>query len=134
GLLGLALLVVATCSRMPPGLLASLAALYAVVFFYHRNYDTMILALPLAFASGYARIGQPTVRWWMTVAALCILVAMYLPRKALFLLLQSTFQPAFVASLVEFIVLPSATLCVLASMLCLWVGAKHLTRDARITS
>jgi hypothetical protein len=124
--LGLSLTIVALRSRTPPGLLASLLALYAVIFLYHRNYDTVILALPLAFSVGHARTSQTGARWWMTAAALAILAIIYLPRKALFLLMHHTFSSPIVSAFVEYVVLPSATWLILVSMACLWFGGRSL--------
>jgi hypothetical protein len=114
----------------PAGLLASILALFAVIFLYHRNYDTIVLGLPLAFAAGHARIAKTSARWWMTGAAVCILCAMYLPRKALFLLMQRTFSSAVVAGVVEYAILPAATWLVLCAMFCLWRGGRKLAESA----
>jgi hypothetical protein len=62
----------------------------------------------------------------MTAAALLVLLVLYLPRRSLFALTHRTFESALAASLVEYLVLPSATWLVLLSMICLWVGARGL--------
>ncbi|HEX5270122.1 MAG TPA: glycosyltransferase family 87 protein, partial [Gemmataceae bacterium] len=128
-LLGLALAAVVLRARAPRGLSASLLALYSVIFFYHRNYDAVILALPLAFAAGHARTANGRPRRWMAAAALMILLALYLPRRDLFALSHRTFESVLTASFVEYLVLPSATWLVLLGMLCLWVGARGLPPD-----
>jgi hypothetical protein len=127
--LGTVLLRLAWKGRTAPGLLASLLALFAVIFLYHRNYDTVVLGLPLAFATGHARIAKTPPRWWMTGAALCILSMMYLPRKALFLLMHRTFSSAVVSGVVEYAVLPAATWLVLCAMFCLWRGGTKLAES-----
>jgi hypothetical protein len=125
-LLGLGLALIASKGGTPPGLLASLLALFAVIFLYHRNYDTIILALPLAFAVGHARTTKTAARWWMTAAAIGILSIHYLPRKTMFLLMHQTFESKMVSALVDYAVLPSATWLVLFSMACLGIGARKL--------
>jgi Glycosyltransferase family 87 len=132
-LLGLARGVVVVRGRAPRGLPASLIALYSLIYLYHRTYDAVVLALPLAFATGHARTASGRSRWWMTAAALMILLVMYLPRRELFALTRRTFESVLTASFVDYIVLPSATWLVLLSMVCLWVGARGLPPEEAAT-
>src|SRR6266566_2587174 len=41
-------------ARLPRGAACSLVALYSMVFLYHRDYDTLILALPLVYCAAGA--------------------------------------------------------------------------------
>ncbi len=49
-LLGLWVARQVLASRLPRPALCSLVALYSMLFFYHRLYDTVVLALPLAYS------------------------------------------------------------------------------------
>jgi len=46
-------------SQLPRPAACSLVALYSMVFFYHRNYDAVILALPLVYAANQAGRARP---------------------------------------------------------------------------
>ena len=41
--------------RRPRGVACSLVALFSMVFLYHRDYDTLILVLPLVYCTGRGR-------------------------------------------------------------------------------
>ncbi len=53
--LGLWVMRQVVAQRLPRAAVCSLVTLYSVVFFYHRIYDTVILALPLVYCVGRAR-------------------------------------------------------------------------------
>jgi hypothetical protein len=55
-----------------------------------------------------------------------MLAMLYLPRKALFFLLHREYTAQIAARLVEYLVLPSATWLILASMAFLWAGSRQL--------
>lgn len=55
----------------------SLLAFYAVLFLYHRLYDTPILVIPLLYVIGRARACAGGARWLYTGCALAVLGVLY---------------------------------------------------------
>ena len=66
-------------SLRDPGIAPSLLALYAMLFFYHRIYDSMILAIPLLHSADRIRRVQGAVRSAYICCGLACLAALYTP-------------------------------------------------------
>jgi hypothetical protein len=64
--------------RLPRAAACSLVALYSTVFLYHRSYDTVILALPMVYCAGRARLAGGRARWLFAVSASAILLVLHL--------------------------------------------------------
>jgi hypothetical protein len=105
--------------RLPRGAACSLVALFSVVFLYHRNYDTMILALPFAYSAAGARSAQGQRRWLFFATAVAIVVVWYLDIGLLRSLQEHSLHWGNWGWLVQATVLPCATWLVLLAMLCL---------------
>jgi hypothetical protein len=68
---------------LPRGAALSLVALYSVLFFYHRTYDSVILTLPLVYAANQMRLSPRSARVWYGVVVLSCLAVLYTPRRLL---------------------------------------------------
>jgi hypothetical protein len=71
----------AWASRLPRGAACSLVALFSLVFLYHRDYDTPLLALPLVYCAQRARaVSGPVGRIFACcVAAIGLIFYLHLP-------------------------------------------------------
>ena len=108
---------------LPTGGDCSLAALFSVVFFYHRSHDCVVLALPLTYAVARARAGSGQARWAYLGATAAVLLALSHQRKAVEMLGRAyRDRDDGLALLVQAVVLPYATWLVLAAMVALALG------------
>jgi hypothetical protein len=113
--------VVVAQSR-PPAVRVVLVALLALVFLYHRNYDTVLLMLPIVYGIGQARRGGPGARhFW--ASAVCSLAVVFMPRKLLFVLTHTPGIEAPIFWPIRALILPMTTWLVLASMVLVWRGS-----------
>jgi hypothetical protein len=110
--------------RLPRPAACSLIALYSVVFLYHRNYDTLILALPFAYSASQAR---SAVRGRLLFAgcALAILLVWYQNIELLRYLQEQSLHWGVAGRLVQAVVLPCATWLVVLAMIALAVGTRR---------
>jgi hypothetical protein len=97
----------------------ALVACYAIVFLYHRNYDSVILVLPLVVFAGRARSEVGRLRWLHVVGAASILAILYLNLDAMAMLTDRSMAWGTPGRLVQAIALPYAFWLVLVSMLLL---------------
>jgi hypothetical protein len=121
---------VAFRGRLPRAAACSLVALYSVVFLYHRNYDAVILALPLAYSAGQARVASGTARWLFAACAVAILLVLYLDLALLREVFQWSQTRGVWGRLVQAVVLPYATWSVLIAMVCLVLGVRKVQAAA----
>ncbi len=106
----------------------ALAALYAVLFLYHRVYDTILLVLPLVHATILARTSPHGPRRRVLVAAIAVLLVLMLYPSWLLAVERLTFRIGGWGWLPRAILLPVATWLVLLGLFALWSGAARLRR------
>jgi hypothetical protein len=94
--------------------------LFSALFLYHRQYDMVILVLPLVYSTGRARSEQGLPRWLFVTGALAMLAVLYLRVGALKELGAGRQGPG--NWLVEALILPYGTWSILAAMGCLWTA------------
>jgi hypothetical protein len=111
--------------RLPRPAACSLVALYSVVFLYHRNYDTLILALPFAYSAGQARSSGGSRRYLFAGCALAIILIWYLDIVLLGDLQRRSQDWGAGGWLVQACVLPYATWLVVLAMIALAVAARR---------
>jgi hypothetical protein len=121
---------VASRARPPRAAACSLVALYSVVFLYHRNYDAVILALPLAYSAGQARAARGAASWLFTACAVAIVLVLYLKIALLTEVFQWSLSRGAWGRVVQAIVLPYATWAVVIAMVCLVLGARKVQAAA----
>jgi glycosyl transferase family 87 len=66
----------------------SLVSFFSLLFLYHRDYDTVILALPLAYCAGKVRVTTGPARWLYTACGLMAIAILYADALFLRLLTQ----------------------------------------------
>jgi hypothetical protein len=128
GLLGAWLARQVLAGRLSRPAACSLVGCYASLFLYHRHYDTVLLALPLAFAAGRA-VAQTGRRWWACAAVLALLAVLYLPRPLLaYVHHADAAGPAW--RLLQVVVLPLAAWLTLLAMVALTVAEQRRQPEA----
>jgi hypothetical protein len=107
--------------RMPRDTACSLVACYSTIFLYHRNYDTVILALPLVLFTGktLSRSGRTLTS---ALGATSILIIIYLNLNTMTTLTNTSMNRGLPGRWVQAIVLPYATWLILLCMLLLVYG------------
>lgn len=112
--------------RIPPGLDCALVALFSAIFLYHRTYDLLILALPLAHAALAAPTAAPKIRRRLAALAVVALLAMQVSADGLLAVEEWSFsQGPALAYAAQSLILPIATALVVAGL----VGGIMLWRD-----
>ncbi len=104
---------------------ASLVACYSVAFLYHRHYDLVILAIPLAYAAGRGRVQEGRAGVFYRLSALGIVVLLYLRLSALKSLLPAVQKPGLGARILEALVLPCGLWLALAVLFLLAAAERH---------
>jgi hypothetical protein len=94
---------------LPRGAACSLVALYSMVFLYHRDYDTLILALPLVYCVGRARAEPGTTRRLFAICAVAIYIILYLNLPVLMFLTAKSREWGLAGRLIQASLLPYAT-------------------------
>jgi hypothetical protein len=110
--------------RLPRAAACSLVALHSVVFLYHRNYDAVILALPLVYSAGQARAARGAARWLFVACAAAILLVLYLDLAVLREVCSWSVAHGAWGRVVQAVVLPYGTYAVVIAMICLVWGAR----------
>ncbi len=121
GLLSLGLVLVR--DRRPFVAVASLAAVGSMLVLYHRMYDAVILALPLAYGSALAVRATGRRRVCAVLAVVGLLGVIDQPREALMVLTQWSLKQGVMGRLAQGVVLPYATWLLLLAMLALGLCA-----------
>jgi hypothetical protein len=118
-------------SCLPRPAAASLVALYSVVFLYHRNYDTLILALPFAYCACQARSAAGG-RALFTACALAIVLVWYQDRTLLEPLQTQSPHWGALGRWVQAVMLPYPTWLVLLAMPALVAAARRAARSVKL--
>jgi hypothetical protein len=110
---------------LPRAAACSLVALYSVVFLYHRNYDAVILALPLTYSAGQARAARGAARGLFAACAAAILAVLYLDLVFLRSAFHWSLDWGAWGRVVQAVLLPYATWSILLAMVCLVLATRR---------
>jgi hypothetical protein len=121
---------VVVAGRLPRAAACSLVALFSSVFLYHRNYDAVILAMPLVYCVGQARSAGGPARWLFAAAAVAVLTALYADIEFLRFVYESSQAWGAWGRIVQAVVLPCATWLILLAMALLVIGARTARAEA----
>jgi hypothetical protein len=106
---------------LPRPAAACVVSFFSLLFLYHRDYDTVILALPLAYCAEKVRVTTGLLRWLYTACGLIAIAILYADALFLRLLTQRSLGWETWGPLVQATVLPYATwLSLLAMLLLAW--------------
>jgi hypothetical protein len=107
-------------NRLPRPAVACLVSLSSLLFIYHRDYDTLILAVPLVHCAG--RLGEATgrARWAYAAIGVSTIGVLYMSSTFLRCLTGLTLQWGAWGRLVQPAVLPYVSWLILLSMLTLF--------------
>jgi hypothetical protein len=121
-MLGLWVASLAWACRLPRAAICSLVALYSVLFFYHRLYDTVVLILPLVYCVSRSQSAEGRCRWWFIASSIAILLVWFMSAIAMKALTQASLSWAHYGRPIQAVVLPYATWMILAAMACIYCG------------
>jgi len=110
--------------ELPRSAAACLVSFFSLLFIYHRDYDTVILALPLVYCAGKVRVTTGPPRWLYTACGSMAIAILYADALFLRLLTQHSLSWGTWGRLVQATVLPYAMWLILLAMLFL-VWATH---------
>jgi hypothetical protein len=113
--------------QLPRATACSLVAAFSAIFLYHRVYDTIVLVIPLVYSIGLARATEGKTRWIFSLAAAAILLVLYLPDDLLWTMTEWSLESGLWGRLIQAVILPCATWCILFIMLCLMSTNEILT-------
>jgi len=103
---------------------ACLVSFFSLLFLYHRDYDSVILALPLVYCAGKVRVTTGPPRWLYTACGSMAIAILYADELYLRLLTQHSLGWGTWGRLVQATVLPYAMWLILLAILFL-VWATH---------
>jgi len=115
--------------HLPRAAAYSLVALFATVFLYHRLYDTVVLALPLAYCVFRARVTRGITRGLFIAITLATMTVLFLSLNALSDTFQFSLGAGTFGRLLQAVVLPIATWLIVLAMFGL-VAAERARRPA----
>src|SRR5579883_1736023 len=121
-LLGTGIASQVVANRLPRPALCSLVALYSVLFFYHRIYDTVILVLPLAHSVSRARSADGLARWLFSASCLAMILVLFASASFLKPLTEASLNWGLWGRLVQATATAYPTWMVLAAMVCIYSG------------
>jgi hypothetical protein len=130
-LLGLSVASLAVGGRLPRAGVCSIVALYSVLFFYHRIYDTVLLILPLVYSVSRSQTAQGRSRWWFVTSAIAILLVLFGSAMGMASLTSASLNWGLAGRLVQAVVLPYATWMILTAIACIYLGD---ARSVRLSS
>jgi hypothetical protein len=129
-LMGATLASISLGARLPRPAVCSLTALYSVLFFYHRIYDTVLLVLPLVYGVCRSQTAGGRSRWWFGASAIAVLLVLFANPKGMAVLTDLAPGWGLPGRLVQAIVLPYATWMVLLAAAGIYFGEACLLRPA----
>lgn len=106
-------------NRRPFSAVAALTAAGSMLVLYHRTYDAVILALPLAFGASMALRATGRRRALAVASVALLLGAIDQPREAMIELTRWSLDKGLTGRLIQVVVLPYATYFLLLAVLCL---------------
>ncbi len=122
GLMGLWLARLALSSHWPRPAVCSLVTLYSVLFFYHRNYDTIVLLLPLVYSATRAQTVEGRSRWQFVASSIAIVLVWFLSAWPMKSLTEASLTWGFWGRLVQATVTSYATWMILVAMACIYLA------------
>ena len=111
---------------LPRPAAACLITFFSLLFTYHRDYDTVILALPLAYCAGNVPVATGRARLLYVACGLIVIAVLYMNADHLRLLTRVSLRWGARGRLLQATVLPYATWLMLLAMILL-VRATSLT-------
>jgi hypothetical protein len=102
--------------NIPRPAAASLVSLYSLLFLYHRDYDTVILALPLAYCAGRVSVTAGHLRRLYTACGALVLAVLFMNAAYLNALTRLSLPREGWARLIQLAVLPYPTWLILLAM------------------
>jgi hypothetical protein len=129
-LMGLWVVRLGWASRLPRPAVCSLVALYSIVFFYHRIYDTVVLVLPLVYSVSRSQVAEARSRWLFVASSLVILMVLFMSASDLKSLTESSLKWGVWGRLVQATMTAYATWMVVAAMACIYIGDVRRVRPA----
>ena len=107
--------------NMPRPAAASLVSLFSLLFLYHRDYDTVILALPLVYCAGRVSVTTSRLRRLYATCGALVLAVLFMNVPYLNFLTRLSVHRGGWGRLVQLTVLPYPTwLILLAMFLLIW--------------
>jgi hypothetical protein len=116
--------------RLTRQAVCSLAALYSMLFFYHRIYDTIVLVLPLVYSIGRAQETDRGPRRLFFASFISILMVLFMSVSDLRSLTEASLNWAVWGRLVQATVTAYATWMILVAMACIYYGDVRRGRNA----
>lgn len=107
----------------------SLVSFYAMLFLYHRLYDTPVLVIPLLYACCQARVQEGVCRWLHAGCAMAVLSVFYFRYETVQAFCYAATPATPVGRIMAAIVILHAIWLILAGLLLL-VAAEHAGRKA----
>ncbi len=107
----------------------ALIALYSILFLYHRDYDSVILAMPLVYGACRVRVAPDHGHRPSITIGLLVIAVLYLNAFLLRPLANWTLEWGGWGRFVQATVLPYATWMILTAMLVLALGTTRGRRD-----
>ncbi len=121
-IVGLCVAWIVVRGSVPRPAACSLVAFFSVIFLYHRDYDTVILVLPLVYSASQTQAARDRHRWLPIAIGIMALAILYLNAFLLAPLAAMTWEWGAWGRLLQAIVLPYATWLIIVAMLTLIVG------------
>jgi hypothetical protein len=122
---GVASLVIA--SRVARTDAACLVGFFSMLFLYHRDYDTVILALPLCHCARRLRATAGRTRWLYAACGLIVIAVWYMNAGHLKVLSELSVEWGAWGRLVQAAILPYVTWLILGAMLLLVCASRRLS-------
>jgi hypothetical protein len=116
GALGLWTAYQVVLTRLPRDAACSLVALFSMLFLYHRDYDTLILAIPLVYCVSRARSEPGRPRQLFTGCAVAIYLILFVNLRILGFLTVGSQSWGIPGRLIQVTLLPYATWLILLVM------------------
>jgi hypothetical protein len=120
-------------ARRPPGAACSLVALFAMVFLYHRDYDALILTLPMVYCASRAHRETGTARYLFSGCSIAIHAILYMNLTLLMFLTGKSQIWGVAGRLIQATLLPYALWLILLAMAAI-VTADSLARRRNIAA
>ena len=118
----------ALVSRLPRPALCSLVALYSILFFYHRIYDTVVLILPLVYSVGRSQTAEGRSRWLFVASSISIIIILFMSALDMKALTTFSLNRGIWGRLVQATVTAYATWMIMAAIAFIYFADAHSAR------
>jgi hypothetical protein len=117
---------------LPRPAAASLVTFVALLFLYHRDYDTVVLAMPLVYCTGKVRVTSGLARWLHIACGLMVIAILNADALSLRALTRYSLEWGSWGRLVQAVVLPYPTwLSLMAMALVVWAKRAACGREKK---